>query len=92
MQPSSTPKFDNLHNHTDNINSGIMAIPISKLDPFRMETEFRKGFIVLGARSPLGTSKWSEVKLIAAGAFGSIWLENERGGELRAVKGGSGTP
>lgn len=70
-----------------------MAIPISKLDRFKMETEFGDGYVMqttyeweLSARSASKTTKWSEVKMIGAGAFGSVWLERESGGELRAVK------
>lgn len=32
-------------------------------------------------------SRWNEVRLIGAGGFGSVWLEQEEGGgQLRAVK------
>lgn len=71
-----------------------MAIPISKLDRFKVETEFGDGYVVhtayeweFSSRKSKGSSTWWEVKEIGAGAFGSVWLEKEEpGGKLRAVK------
>lgn len=71
-----------------------MAIPISKLDRFKVETEFGDGFVVhttyeweFSSRQLKGSTTWREVKEIGAGAFGSVWLEKEEpGGKLRAVK------
>lgn len=71
-----------------------MAIAISKLDRFKIETEFGNGYVEqttykweLSARNRQTKSKWVEVRMIGAGAFGSVWLEREEsGGQLRAVK------
>lgn len=71
-----------------------MAIPISSLERFKVETEFGDGFVVhtiyeweYSARKLKGSTTWTEVKEIGAGAFGSVWLEKEEtGGKLRAVK------
>lgn len=72
----------------------FMAIPFSKLDRFKIETQFGDGFVEqttyqweFSAMTRLATSKWIEVRKIGAGAFGSVWLEREEGGgQLRAVK------
>lgn len=71
-----------------------MAIPISKLDRFKLETEFRDGYVVhttydweYSTKGPQKLARWEEVKQIGSGAFGSVWLEKETGGGgLRAVK------
>lgn len=71
-----------------------MAIPISTLENFKIETEFGDGFVVhttyeweFSTRLLKESSRWNEVKIIGSGAFGSVWLEKKaRGGELRAVK------
>lgn len=71
-----------------------MATAISKLDHFKLETEFGNGYVVnaiyeweLSTRRPKGLARWRQEKLIGAGAFGSVWLEKEEhGGQLRAVK------
>lgn len=70
-----------------------MAFPISKLDRFKLETEFNDGYVVhttydweYSTKGPKKSSTWKEVKQIGSGAFGSVWLEKETGGQLRAVK------
>lgn len=70
-----------------------MAIPISKLDRFKLETEFKDGYVVhttydweYSTKGPKKSSTWEEVKQIGSGAFGSVWLEKSTGGQLRAVK------
>lgn len=70
-----------------------MAISISNLDRFKIETKFGDGFVVqktyeweLSARRQT-ESKWADVKKIGSGASGSVWLEKEESrDELRAVK------
>lgn len=68
-----------------------MATP--KFDPFKLETVFGDGYIDNktyewegSTKRPTGVQRWRQVKMIGAGAFGSVWLEKERGGQLRAVK------
>lgn len=70
-----------------------MAIPISKLDRFKLETEFNDGYVVhssydweYSTKGPRQLATWKEVKRIGSGAFGSVWLEKEARGQLRAVK------
>lgn len=71
-----------------------MAVPISMLDRFKVETQFGEHFVVqstyeweLSERRLKESSTWTEVKLLGAGAFGSVWLEQKKeGGQLRAVK------
>lgn len=70
-----------------------MSVPISKLDHFKMETEFGAGYVVnatidwnLSAKKTQHT-KWTQQKKLGSGAFGTVWLEkNETEGQLRAVK------
>lgn len=70
-----------------------MAIPISSLDRFKVETEFEDGYVVnttydweYSTRHLKESVKWYEVKKLGAGSFGSVWLERAEGGQLRAVK------
>lgn len=70
-----------------------MSVPISKLDNFKMETEFHVGYVVnttvgwdLSTKKTIHT-KWTRQGKLGSGGFGSVWLEkNEEGGQLRAVK------
>lgn len=69
-----------------------MSVPISKLDNFKLETEFGDGFVVnatfdwdLSTKLKRSTT-WKQEKLLGAGGFGSVWLQKEPGGQLRAVK------
>ncbi|KAL0634955.1 hypothetical protein Q9L58_006073 [Maublancomyces gigas] len=71
-----------------------MAVSISSLDRFKVETEFGEGYVVqttydweFSERRLKEISTWTEVRLIGSGAFGSVWLEQKKeGGQLRAVK------
>lgn len=70
-----------------------MAIPISTLDRFKVETKFGDNYVVnttyeweYSTRRVKESVKWNEVKMIGAGTFGSVWLERAEGGQLRAVK------
>lgn len=71
-----------------------MAVPVSTLDHFKVETTFGDGYVVnttyeweLSTRGQKRSYTWEEVKCIGRGAFGSVWLEKEqKGGQLRAVK------
>lgn len=71
-----------------------MAVPISSLDRFKVETEFGEGYVVqttydweFSERRVKEVSTWTEVRLLGSGAFGSVWLEQKKeGGQLRAVK------
>lgn len=71
-----------------------MAVPVSTLENFKIETQFGDGYVVhttykweFSTRGRGQSSKWEEVGLIGSGAFGSVWLEKEqKGGLLRAVK------
>lgn len=71
-----------------------MAVPVTTLENFKVETEFGDGYVVhttyeweFSARVQKKSSKWEEVRHIGRGAFGSVWLEKqEKGGLLRAVK------
>lgn len=70
-----------------------MATPISKLDNFKLETRFGDGYVDnstyewnLSTKRATGLKRWTRVKMIGAGTFGSVWLEKELGGQLRAVK------
>lgn len=69
-----------------------MAVSVSKLEHLKLETEFHNGYVVhttyewgLTARLWKAT-RWKQVKKIGMGAFGSVWLEEESEGKLRAVK------
>lgn len=72
----------------------IMATPVSKLDHFKLETRFGDGFVEnstyewkYSTKRAAGLKRWERVKMIGAGAFGSVWLEKEQTlGQLRAVK------
>lgn len=71
-----------------------MATPISKLDNFKLETQFGDGYVdnstyewKLSTKRATGLKRWRSVKMIGAGGFGSVWLEKEdECGQLRAVK------
>lgn len=71
-----------------------MAVSISSLDRFKVETEFGEGYVVqttydweFSERRLKEISTWTEVRLLGTGAFGSVWLEQKKeGGQLRAVK------
>lgn len=71
-----------------------MATPISKLDHFKLETRFGDGYVEnstyqwqYSTRHATGFKRWEKVKMIGAGGFGCVWLEQEKsGGQLRAVK------
>ncbi|KAL0634820.1 hypothetical protein Q9L58_006253 [Maublancomyces gigas] len=70
-----------------------MSIPVSKLDHFKMETEFGRDFVInTTAGWNLSTkqnrrTKWHRQRLLGTGGFGSVWLEQEENGsQLRAVK------
>lgn len=70
-----------------------MAVSISTLDRFKLETAFGDGEVVQTtyewefSKRRVMESTWKEVKLLGAGAFGSVWLEKKtEGGQLRAVK------
>ena len=39
-----------------------------------------------GIRKAKETTQWSRTEEISQGGFGDVWLEKERGGQLRAVK------
>lgn len=71
----------------------IMAVSISTLDRFKLETAFGDSEVVQTtyewefSKRRAMESTWKEVKLLGAGAFGSVWLEKKtEGGQLRAVK------
>lgn len=70
-----------------------MSIAISKLDHFKLQTEFGDGWVINSTFDwELSTkrerfSTWSRQRLLGTGAFGSVYLEKESdGGQLRAVK------
>lgn len=71
-----------------------MAVSISTLDHFKVETTFGDGYVVhttyeweFSTRGQKRSTTWEEVKCIGRGAFGSVWLEKEQNGaQLRAVK------
>lgn len=71
-----------------------MATSISKLDNFKLETRFDEGYVEnktyewqYSVKRATGIKRWKRVRMIGAGGFGSVWLEQEKsGGELRAVK------
>lgn len=70
-----------------------MAIPISKLDCFKVETDFKDGYVVqtmydseYSQKGPSNSSMWVEEKQIGSGALGCVWLEKGSGGQLRAAK------
>lgn len=63
------------------------------LDNFKLETQFGVGYVKnrtyewkLSKKRATGQKTWRRVKMIGSGAFGSVWLEKESGGQLRAVK------
>lgn len=66
--------------------------PAPKLEHYKLETEFRDGYIInttyeweLSARRPK-VSTWKPERRIGNGAFGSVWSQREKEGQLRAVK------
>lgn len=72
-----------------------MAAPESKLDYYRLETEFHDNYVVhttyeWGRKTTQRrrkTSVWEWKKQIGAGGYGVVWLEEQKGGgQLRAVK------
>lgn len=70
-----------------------MAVQISTLDRFKVETKFGDGYVVqttydwvFSERRVKETTTWTEVEELGSGAFGSVWLEKTEGGQLRAVK------
>lgn len=69
-----------------------MAASASKLDDYKLETKFLEDCVVQTTyewsseeRVPT-VSTWKQVRGIGTGAFGSVWLQKETGGQLRAVK------
>lgn len=68
-----------------------MAIPISNLGRFKLETDFKDSYVVhttydseYSQKEPTKSSMWVEEKQIGSGAFG---CERGPGGQLRAVRG-----
>lgn len=64
-----------------------------KLDSYKLETEFHDGYVVnriyeweYSVRREKGLEKWKRGKSLGVGASGAVWLEQEDGGQLRAVK------
>lgn len=67
-------------------------MPAPKLEHYKLETEFRDGYIInttyeweLSTRRPK-VSTWKPERKIGNGAFGSVWSQRGKEGQLRAVK------
>lgn len=63
----------------------------SKANRYKLETEFRGDYIQQtpyssSRRKTTVRSKWKTVKVLGSGAFGTVFLQEEEGGEKRAVK------
>lgn len=72
-----------------------MATAISKLDSYKLETKFGDGYVEnnnyewrFSTRQLAGSTKWRRKKLLGAGGYGCVWLEEGDSGNqlLRAVK------
>lgn len=70
-----------------------MVGPISQFRNFELETVFNEDSVEHTYYTGLGTQrrprnkvKWRQLRQIGAGAFGTVWLEQRAGGQLRAVK------
>lgn len=70
-----------------------MSTPPPALGHYKLETEFHDGYVVnrtyewdYSVRREKSLVKWKRGKTLGKGAFGEVWLEEEEGGELRAVK------
>lgn len=70
-----------------------MATSVPKLDFYKLETVFGEDYVAhttykweLSTKKKKVVSVWKEEKKIGAGGFGSVWLQRENGGQLRAVK------
>lgn len=70
-----------------------MSTPIPNFDYYKLDTQFHDDYVSSpdyewesSIRRQKGSSNWRREKIIGAGAFGSVWLEKNDGGQLRAVK------
>lgn len=65
---------------------------MSVLDEFnlyKLNTKFSNGHcqhMTQAADSTIRATTWRRVKVLGRGGFGTVWLEKEDGGALRAVK------
>lgn len=62
-------------------------------DNYKLDTQFHGDYVTSpnyewesSVRRQKGSSKWKRQREIGAGAFGSVWLEKNDGGQPRAVK------
>lgn len=66
----------------------------SDLERYRLPVKFNKGYIIHPISNDLATvdegdeveERWIQKQQIGKGGFGEVWLQEEEGGELRAVK------
>lgn len=67
----------------------MSTIP-SDLEQYKLSTEFGQGYwkhtITSTGESAARTEKWSRCKALGNGTVGTVWLEREERGTLRAVK------
>lgn len=63
-----------------------MAALTSELNQHKLETEFGDGYVVHSTKQHKVLSTWKHQKEIGAGGFGSVSLQEDSGGQLRAIK------
>lgn len=63
-----------------------MAALTSELNQHKLETEFGDGYVVHSTKQHKVLPTWKHQKEIGAGGFGSVSLQEDSGGQLRAVK------
>lgn len=65
-----------------------MPVTFSQFDEYKLSTEFVEGCWrhTISCDSGVRTERWSRDKVLGKGGYGTVWLEREEKGALRAVK------
>jgi hypothetical protein len=59
------------------------------IEHFKLETQFLPEYVEHHLSDPVhgnASQRWSRERILGQGGFGTVWLEEEKSGKLRAVK------